>query len=156
MKIKVVAVGKIREKSLQSLEQDFSKRIRRYVELTQVIVKDVRLDSTKNPDLIKKLESEKIVLKTHSDDYVICLDARGKQMHSDDFADFLEARRDRGSKSLAFIIGGPLGLADEVVRKSDLTLSLSQMTFPHELTKIILLEQIYRAFTIIRGEKYHK
>ncbi len=155
MKVKIISIGKIKEKCWQLAEVDFTKRIQRYVKFQQISVKDASAEA-KNLDTIKKIEGQRILDKITSDDFVIVLDKSGSQMESMKFAEFLQNKMLHGISKFTFVIGGPEGLAKDLIDKANLHLSLSKMTFPHELFKVMLLEQIYRSLTIIKGEKYHK
>ncbi|MFQ5825297.1 MAG: 23S rRNA (pseudouridine(1915)-N(3))-methyltransferase RlmH [bacterium] len=156
MKIKIISVGKTKEKYWQMAEADYAKRIQHYAELQQVSVKEASLDTLKNNELVKQTEANKIQEKIRKEEYVVALDKSGIQMDSEKLAEFFQKKILHGNNRINFIIGGPLGLPDDFLNQSDMTLSLSRMTFPHEMTKVILLEQIYRAFSILHGEKYHK
>ncbi|MFQ5864550.1 MAG: 23S rRNA (pseudouridine(1915)-N(3))-methyltransferase RlmH [bacterium] len=156
MKIKIISVGKRKEKYWQLAEEDYAQRILRYVQLEQLSVKEAPANVIKNIALVKKTEAKAILTKIDDSDFVIALDKKGKLYSSEQFAEFLQDHLLRGIKKSTFVIGGPLGLSEEFLNESDMTLSFSKMTFPHEMAKVILLEQIYRAFTILRGEKYHK
>jgi 23S rRNA (pseudouridine1915-N3)-methyltransferase len=156
MTIKIISVGKTREKFWQMAEAEYAKRIQRYGELHLVAVKEASLEALKNVELVKQLEANKIQEKIGNDEFVLALDKSGQQMESEKLAQFLQNKMLHGSNRITFVIGGPVGLLQDFLKQSDLTLSLSKMTFPHEMAKAILLEQIYRAFTIVRGEKYHK
>lgn len=156
MKIKIVSVGKIKEKNWQKAEAEYSKRITRYSQLEHVFVKDAPIESIKNYEKVKELEASLISAKINAGEFVVALDRQGKQMSSERFAKFLNDKMLEGNNKITFVIGGPLGLSEHLQQESDLTLSISLMTLPHELSKVILLEQIYRAFSILKGEKYHK
>jgi 23S rRNA (pseudouridine1915-N3)-methyltransferase len=156
VKIKIISVGKTREKYWRLAEEEYTKRIQRYVELQHVSVKEAPGDMIKNVDSVKKSEANAILARLDDSDLVIALDKGGKQYSSERFAEFLQDFMLHGTKKITFVIGGPVGLSEDFLKQSHQTLSLSTMTFPHEMTIVILLEQIYRAFTILRGEKYHK
>lgn len=156
MTIKIITVGKTKEKYAQLAEAEFAKRIKRYAKLQQSFVKDTPIDSVRNVMLVKDQEAGKIAEKIMASDFVIALDKGGKQLSSPKFAQVLQDKMLHGTSNFTFVIGGPLGLASNFLHRSDFVLSFSKMTFPHELSKAILLEQIYRAFTIMHNEKYHK
>lgn len=156
MLIKIITVGKTRKQPWQSAEQEFIKRIRHYSRLKEETVKDASFTSLRNADLVQKREAENILATVSSRDFLIVLDKSGDQRSSRKFADLIQKKMDGGVKNLTFVIGGPFGLSDEVLHKANVVLSLSKMTFLHEMAKVLLLEQIYRAFTILNGEKYHK
>lgn len=156
MKIKIISVGRTKEKYWRLAEEDYANRIRRYVELEQSFVKEAPSHVAKNVDLVKNTEAKAIIAKIDDGDFVVALHKQGKPYSSEQFSNFLQDNMLHRTAKLTFVIGGPLGLSEDFLNRSDVTLSLSKMTFPHEMTKVILLEQIYRAFTILRGEKYHK
>ncbi len=137
-------------------EVEYSKRIKRYAQLEHVFVKDASFESIRNAKKVMDLEANSISAKIRQNEFTVALDRKGKQMSSRGFAEFLRAKMLHGTSKIVFVVGGPLGLSEEFLKKVDSTLSLSQMTLPHELSKVILLEQIYRAFSILKGEKYHK
>ncbi len=156
MKLKLVTVGKTRMKAWQFAEQDYLARIRRYAELQEFPVREADQRALRNDALVKESEADRILAKLAPQELVIALDEKGEQFSSQQFADSLRKKMDGAVKQIAFVVGGPLGLDSRILERADLTLSLSRMTLPHELAKVVLLEQIYRAFSIIRGEKYHK
>lgn len=156
MEIRIITVGKIKQKAWQLAAADFVRRIERYTRVREITVKDAQWDSFKNEDLVRTAEAEEISRKISIDQFIIALDMNGEQIASEELAEFLQARMLHGQNKLTFIIGGPFGLAPAILEQADFVLSLSKMTFLHEMSKVILLEQIYRAFTIIKGEKYHK
>lgn len=156
MTIKIITVGKTKEKYAQLAEVEFVKKIKRYTKLQQIFVKDTPIDSVRNATLVKDREAGKIAGKISDSEFVVALDKSGKQLSSPKFAQFLQDKMLHGTNNFSFVIGGPLGLATHFLHSADFVLSSSKMTFPHELSKVMLLEQIYRAFTIIHNEKYHK
>jgi 23S rRNA (pseudouridine1915-N3)-methyltransferase len=156
MKIKIVSVGKTKRLHWQLAEKEFEQRIGFYADLSLVTVKEAPFDSLKNVDLAKRAEAQDLLKKIDRREFVIVLDSSGSQMASEKFADFFQQKMSQGQNQVTFVVGGSLGFDRELVQKANLKLSLSQMTLPHELAKVVLLEQIYRAFTILRGEKYHK
>jgi len=159
MNITVIAVGKMKETQMVKVLQEYAKRLGRYCKLDITEVPDVKAPeslSLKEMEQVKKTEGEGIIKNIKDGTYVIALDIRGKMMSSEEFADKINQLGIQGFGKIAFIIGGSLGLSEEVLKRADLRLSFSPMTFPHQLMRIILLEQIYRAFKIISGETYHK
>ncbi len=158
MKIKLICPGKIKEAFLRDACGEYLKRLSRYASVSVIEVSDERTPdspSANEREMILKKEGERILSKIGDRDYVIALCIDGRSMSSEDFADNIRDLRD-GGRDITFVIGGSLGLWDGVVARSDLRLSFSKMTFPHQLMRVILLEQIYRAFRIISGEPYHK
>jgi 23S rRNA (pseudouridine1915-N3)-methyltransferase len=156
MTIKIVTVGKVKTKHWQLAVDEYIRRLQRFADVQQTAVKDASTDPTANPKIVKETEGKNLLSKIAADEHVVVLDTAGQQMSSEDLASFLETRTVRGINKFTFVVGGPLGLAPGVLEQADLVLSLSAMTLPHELAKVILVEQIYRAFTILRNEKYHK
>ena len=159
MKISILCVGKIKEKFYTDAVAEYSKRLSRYCtfEITEV-------QDEKTPDgageaiekQIKEKEGEKLISRLKDGAYVISLAIEGKKLSSEGFASKIENLGISGVGHIIFIIGGSLGLSEEVLKKSDMLLSFSDMTFPHQLMRVILSEQIYRSFRIINGEPYHK
>ncbi|MCG8604392.1 23S rRNA (pseudouridine(1915)-N(3))-methyltransferase RlmH [bacterium] len=156
MKIKIVSVGKTKQHHWQLAEKEFAQRISFYADLSQVSVKEAPLVSLKNVDLAMRAEAQELTKKIDRREFMVVLHPSGSAMTSETFADFFQQKMSQGQNQIVFVIGGSLGLDRELVQKANLKLSISQMTLPHELAKVVLLEQIYRAFTILRGEKYHK
>lgn len=152
-------MGKIKEKYLVNAIKEYNKRLSRYCKLNHIEVSDERAPenlSEVEMENIKNKEGEGILKNIKEGTYVIALDIQGEMMSSEDFAKTLDNLAIQGKSTIAFIIGGSLGLSKEVLKQADLKLSFSPMTFPHQLMKVILMEQIYRGFRINRGEPYHK
>lgn len=159
MKIKVIAVGKLKEKYLKDGILEYSKRLSRFCDLQIIEVMDEKApDSLSEAQEIqvKRKEAERIKNHLKDNSILIILDIKGEKLDSEGFAEKLQAFFVSGNSDISFVIGGSLGLDAELLRKADLRISLSNMTFPHQLTRLILLEQLFRAFKIIRGETYHK
>lgn len=122
-----------------------------------IAVKEAPQHALRNDDLARQAEADEIARRLSGDEFVIALDRRARQLSSEGLAEFLQTSMLHGSNRLAFVIGGPLGLSEDFLNtRANRILSLSEMTFPHEMAKVILVEQIYRALTILRGEPYHK
>lgn len=157
MKIKIIALGKIKEQSLSSLIGEYKKRISKYVNVEIIEIKEANLKSLSDKDICNALEEEAIEINKYikKDDYVIPLTIEGKSLDSVTFANDLESVFSFG-KDIIFIIGSSYGLSDEIKNRGNLNLSFSKMTFPHQLMRLILLEQLFRAFKIIHHETYHK
>ncbi len=158
MKIKVITVGKLKEKYLVQGIEEYLKRLSKYCKLELIEVKDEHAPdnlSDKDIDIIKNIEGERILSKL-KDEYIIALAIEGKQLTSEDLAKKMNDTTTYHSSSICFIIGGSLGLSKEVLNKANYKLSFSKMTFPHQLMKLVLLEQVYRAFRINNNEPYHK
>lgn len=159
MNITIISVGKIKEKYLNDGIKEFSKRLSKYCKLKLIEVNDERAPenlSEAEMEIVKKKEGERILSKLNDSSYIITLCIDGKSLSSEEFSKQLDSLALSGNSNITFIIGGSLGLSQEVINKSHFKLSFSKMTFPHQLMKLILLEQIYRAFRISRGEPYHK
>jgi 23S rRNA (pseudouridine1915-N3)-methyltransferase len=158
MKIKIVAVGKIKEKYLIDGINEYLKRISRYSKIEVIEVPDEKAPDNLSPrdeEIIKEKEGEKILSKI-SNEFIIVLAIEGKKLNSIELAELIEKTFSYESSDITFVIGGSLGLHKRVYERSNLKLSFSDMTFPHQLMRIILLEQIYRAFRINSNEPYHK
>ena len=159
MKISVIAVGKIKEKYLKDALAEYSKRLSRYCKLEIIEVADEKTPdqaSEAAEDLIRAKEGERILKHIRDDMFVITLEIGGKMLTSEEFADKIETLGVQGKSSIAFVIGGSIGLGKEVLKRSDFALSFSKMTFPHQLMRVVLLEQVYRGYRIMNGEPYHK
>lgn len=159
MNIHIISVGKVKEKYLKLGIAEFEKRLQSYCKLTFSEVTDEQAPenlSEKDLQLVKQKEGEKILAKVKQDHYVIALDIEGVSWSSEGFAKEIERLSFQGKNQITFIIGGSNGLSEAVLRRADQKLSFSKMTFPHQLMKLILLEQVYRGFKILRGEPYHK
>ncbi len=150
--IKIITVGSIKEKYLKDAIEEYIKRISKYTNIKIIEVKDEGLVEP-NKSLI--LEEEKILKHINDKDYIITLEIEGKELSSTEFADKLDKITLEAS-TITFIIGGSYGLSDNIKEKAKLHLSFSKMTFPHQLFRVLLLEQIYRAFKINNNESYHK
>lgn len=156
MKIKIIVVGKTRENFLKLGEEEFQRRLARFCQFEPVVIKEEKIASNKSEPIIKQKEAERISSHLSGGALIIALDQRGEQFTSEKLADFLQQQMNQGCGEVTFIIGGALGLAASILKSADRVLSLSSMTFTHEMSRLILLEQLYRAFTILKGAKYHK
>lgn len=159
MNISIITVGKLKEKYLKQGIDEYLKRLSAYAKMDIIEVPDEKapeeLSETEMVQ-VKQKEGERILAKIHPDAHVIALAIEGKMKSSEELADNLDKLATYGKSKVAFVIGGSLGLSQEVLQRADDKLSFSKMTFPHQLMKLILLEQVYRAFRINRGEPYHK
>lgn len=159
MKITIIAVGKIKEKFYREAAAEYEKRLSRYCKLEVIQVEDEKTpdkEGETQENGIKKKEAERILKHIKEDAYVITLEIQGKMYDSVGFAGKLEQLAVQGISHIQFIIGGSLGLHEEICARADAAVSFSKMTFPHQLMRVILLEQIYRAYRIVNGEPYHK
>jgi len=159
MKITVISVGKIKEKYFTGAIQEYAKRLTRYCKINMIEVPDEKCPETlseKEEEMVKEKEGQRILSKIKDQQTVIALAIEGKQMTSEQLAKQIQTWGVQGNSDLVFVIGGSLGLSKEVMQRSNFQLSFSKMTFPHQLMKVVLLEQVYRAFRINSGEPYHK
>ncbi len=159
MRITIIGVGRLKEKYWQMAIDEYSKRLGKYIKLNIVEVSDEKAPenlSAADADIVKKNEGERILKNIKDDVYVIALAINGKMLSSEELSEFMNERMVRGVGNIAFVIGGSLGLSDEVLSRADYKLSFSKMTFPHQMMRVVLLEQIYRAIKIMKNEPYHK
>ena len=159
MKITVLTVGKIKEKFYRDAIDEYTKRLSKYATMSIVEVPDEKTkENLSDTELLQILDTEgnKLLSKIPDNAYVIALDILGKKFDSVGFSGFMEDRMNTGDSHLIFVIGGSMGLSDSVKKRADYKISFSDMTFPHQLMRVILLEQIYRGFRIMRNEPYHK
>ncbi|PLS02220.1 23S rRNA (pseudouridine(1915)-N(3))-methyltransferase RlmH [Neobacillus cucumis] len=159
MNISIITVGKLKEKYLRQGIEEYLKRLSAYAKIEVVEVADEKAPeelSELEMLQVKQKEGERILAKISQDTYVIALAIQGKLQSSEELAKTLDQLATYGKSKVAFVIGGSLGLSEEVIKRSNEQLSFSRMTFPHQLMRLILVEQIYRAFRINRNEPYHK
>lgn len=159
MNVTILAVGKLKEKYWQDAIAEYSKRMKSYCNLQIIELKESPLranPSAADEQAVKDAEGADILNKIKSSDYVITLEIKGKGLTSEQLAEKIETLGINGKSSIVFVIGGSLGLSAEVSKRADFKLSFSAMTFPHQMMRVILLEQIYRSFKINRNEAYHK
>ena len=159
MNIKIIAIGKLKEKYWQEAVKEYSKRLGAYCSLEIVELKESLLRanaSAADEEAVKRAEGEEILNRIRKTDYVITLEIKGKSLTSEALSEKIEQLGIDGHSDVAFVIGGSLGLSPQVSQRADFKLSFSAMTFPHQMMRVILLEQIYRSFKIMRNEAYHK
>lgn len=156
MKIKIIALGKIKEKYLKSGIDEFLKRLTPYASVSVVELNPIEIKDENLKDKILLDEGEKILSNIKPLDFVITLEIEGQQFSSEDFAQKIKDLTNNGTQEIAFVIGSSCGIGKNVSTRADLKMSMSKMTFLHEFARLILIEQIYRAFKINKGEKYHK
>ncbi len=157
--IKIVCVGKIKEKATAELIQEYAKRLGAYCTLKIEEVADeatLQNNSEALNEQVKKKEGERILGRMKDKEYVILLDLKGKMLSSEELSSKVEELFAEGKPDLTFVIGGSLGVSEEVIARADFRWQLSKLTFPHQLVRVLLLEQIYRAFKIMKHEPYHK
>ncbi len=155
MKIKLLFVGKMQAEIFQEALMQYVKKINHYISFEQVAIPYLKNSKALSQEEQKKLEGELILKKIGAGDYVVLLDERGEEFASVDFANFVQQQANSGLKNLLFVIGGAYGFSQELYRRKNLSISLSKMTFPHIMTRLIFSEQLYRAFTILNHEPYH-
>lgn len=155
MQIKLLAVGKTDHSAIQSLIEEYIKRVNFYIKFDLEIILDLKNTKNISETIQKEKEGELILKKISNSDDLILLDENGKQFGSMDFSDFIQKKMNSGLKQLIFVIGGPYGFSDAVYQRANGKLSLSKMTFSHQMVRVFFIEQIYRAFTILRNEPYH-
>ena len=159
MNINIICLGKIKENYLQDGIKEYTKRISKYAEIKIVELADEPIPynpSDKEIKIVKKKEAEKITAQINPHDFVCLLDLKGKEFTSEEFAQEISAITISGYSTIDFVIGGSLGLDEELLKKFKFKLSFSKLTFPHQLFRLMLCEQIYRAFKILNNEAYHK
>lgn len=155
MRIQLFSVGKAHEPYVKAGVEDFTKRISNYFKVEWMIIPPPKNAGLLSETDLKKKEAEPILQGLDKDDYLIALDERGKQVSSEGLAEMIQARANAGTKKLVFLIGGAYGIDETVMKRANYTWSLSQLVFPHQLVRLILAEQVYRACSILRNEKYH-
>ncbi len=155
MKITLLFVGKTSDKNIDTGIDKYFNRLKRYIQFDIEVIPALKNTRSLSETQIKEKEGDLILSKLNTSDYVVLLDERGKELTSLKFADFIQKRMIQSSKNLVFIVGGAYGFSESVYKKASYKLSLSQMTFSHQIIRLIFMEQIYRAFTIINNEPYH-
>lgn len=155
MKTIFLLTGKTRNSYLIEGINEYQKRIRNYLSLDLVEIPDLKNTRNLSPEKVKENEGKQIFQQLQEGDFVVLLDEKGKEFTSRQFADFMQARMLSSIKRIVFVTGGAWGFSREIYKRADLSLSLSKMTFPHQLVRLIFLEQLYRALTILKGEPYH-
>lgn len=155
MTIKLLAIGKTDDPAIQKLTREYIKRIGFYNKFELELIPDLK--NTKNLDVNqqKQKEGELLINQLNASDFVVLLDENGMQYSSEEFAEYVQKRLNSGLKQLIFIIGGPYGFSEDVYKRADSKLSLSKMTFSHQMVRLFFVEQLYRAFTILKNEPYH-
>lgn len=155
MKIKLVVVGKTDDKNLETLIVTYQNRINFYINFEFEIIPDLKNVKNLNEEQQKIKEGKLLLSKLTSADLLILLDEKGKEFRSIDFANYIQKKMNSGIKQVVFAIGGPYGFSEEVYKKAKGRVSLSKMTFSHQMVRLFFMEQIYRAFTILKNEPYH-
>jgi 23S rRNA (pseudouridine1915-N3)-methyltransferase len=155
MNIRLVAIGKTDNKSLQTLIDDYTKRLSFYIKFDLEIIPDIKNVKNLSEAQQKEKEGELILSKLSATDQLILLDENGSTFSSVGFSDYLQKKMNAGIKTLVFVIGGPYGFSEELYKKAQGKISLSAMTFSHQMVRLFVIEQLYRGFTILRNEPYH-
>lgn len=155
MKVSLILVGKTVNKHFVDLIDEYASRVKHYIGFDIIIIPELRNTKNLSSDQQKQQEGELILRQLQQGDRVVLLDEHGKEMRSVEFSSYMENKMNTVSKRLVFIIGGPYGFSPDVYRRADEQLSLSKMTFSHQMIRLIFVEQLYRAMTIMRGEPYH-
>ena len=155
MQIELIVVGKTDSKEVSSLVEMYAKRVNHYCRFSITTLPDLRNTKNLSSNQQNQSEGERILAQLTESDYVVLLDEHGEELRSMDFAQWIRKRMVSGLKRLVFVIGGPYGFSEEVYRRANSKLSLSKMTFSHQIVRAIFAEQLYRAFTILRNEPYH-
>ncbi|MFQ3369236.1 MAG: 23S rRNA (pseudouridine1915-N3)-methyltransferase [Flavobacteriaceae bacterium] len=153
MNIKLIVIGETNNKDLKQLVNQYISKLKHYIKFELVVLKDERKKLQQNVQI--KKEGEKILSILKKNDFIILLDENGEQLSSVGFSKFIQKKLNSGMKTLTFIVGGPYGFSDEVKAMSKQQLSLSKMTFSHEMVRLFFTEQLYRAFSILNNEPYH-
>jgi 23S rRNA (pseudouridine1915-N3)-methyltransferase len=155
MKLQFINIGKPHDESLKKAIEDFTKRINSYYTVEWMIIPPVKNAASLNETDLKKQEGKIILSKINKDDFIILLDETGKQLTSIELSKFIEQKTNEAIRSIVFLIGGAFGVSNEIKERANFTWSLSKLVFPHMIVRLILAEQVYRACTILRNEKYH-
>lgn len=155
MEVSVISVGKISSEWINAGISMYESRISRYIKYSPVIVPDLKNAKTLSKENIKEDEGKLILNELSQSDFVVILDEKGKEFNSREFAEWIQKQMNTGMKRLIFVIGGPYGFSNKVYERANSKIALSKFTFTHELAKLVLTEQIYRAFTILKNEPYH-
>jgi len=155
MKTALLQTGKTTDRNITELFELYSGRIKKYTAFDLITIPELK--NTKNMSVKEQKEKEgkKIIQSIKSDDYIVLLDERGRELRTVEFAEWIEKLSISSAKRVVFLIGGPWGFSDEVYERADAKISLSKLTFPHQLVRLLFIEQLYRAFTVIKGEPYH-
>lgn len=154
MRITLLLLGKTKENYLQVGIEEYLKRIKRYAPLATIVIPDLKATKKTSKEIIKKQEGQHILQNIKSSEFVILLDEKGKSYSSEEFSEYISSLEGR-TGNVTFVIGGAYGFSDDVYARADAKLSLSQMTFSHQMVRLIFTEQLYRAYAILNGEPYH-
>ena len=155
MKVKLIVIGKTKSKFLIDGENEYQKRLKHYCKFSELIIPDIKNGGKLSKKELKEKEGNVTLASIKNSDYVILLDDKGITLSSIEFSEFLNKKMVSSKSELVFIVGGAFGFSESVYKRANAKLSLSKMTFSHQMVRMIFKEQIYRAFTILKGEKYH-
>jgi len=155
MKIKLIAIGKTDEKYLEEGIEKYLKRLKHYNPFELIVIPDIKQGGKFTAEKLKEEEGKLILQKVHEGDQLVLLDEKGKNFTSAEFANFLQKKLNTVNTNLIFVIGGPFGFSPAVYQRANEQISLSRMTFSHQMVRLFFTEQLYRGFSILRGEKYH-
>ena len=155
MNIKLIVIGKTKSKFLLDGENEYQKRLRHYCKFSELIIPDIKNGGKLSKKELKEKEGNLILASIKNSDYVILLDDKGLELSSIGFSEFLNKKMVSSTNELVFVVGGAFGFSENVYKRANTKLSLSKMTFSHQMVRMIFKEQLYRAFTILKGEKYH-
>ncbi len=155
MHINLLCIGKTGKKFLEEGENEYMKRLSHYISFSMEILPDIKLAKNLSEQQIKTKEGQQFLDKIHASDVVLLLDERGKQYDSVSFSNFLQEQFNRGGKNISFLVGGPYGFSEEIYARATSQISLSKMTFSHQMIRLFFIEQLYRGMTILKGEPYH-
>lgn len=155
MKIKLICVGKTGKKFLEEGEQEYVKRLRYYLTFDRIELPDLKQSRKLSEEQINSREGEMIQARIQPGEKVFLLDEKGKEFNSEQFAEFLQKQFNQGGQAIVFVIGGPYGFSDALYKSATGKISLSKMTFSHQMVRMFFVEQLYRSMTILRGEPYH-
>ena len=155
MNVKLITVGKTTIPFLKEGEQEYEGRLKHYVKFERIDLKEIKRSKNTSVELLKKKEAELINSNINDSDYIVLLDAKGKEFSSIEFSEWIDRKVNFGHRSLVFLIGGAYGFDEKIYNRSQEKISFSRMTFSHQMIRLLFLEQLYRANTILKGEKYH-
>jgi 23S rRNA (pseudouridine1915-N3)-methyltransferase len=155
MRIELILNGKTEDKYVEEGFALYEKRLKHYIQFATLAIASPKVPKSASPQKIMELEAELMEKQFDVDDYVVLLDEHGKEPTSVEFAAYLQKRMNAGIKKLVFVVGGPYGFDERIKNRSNDKLALSKLTFPHQLVRLVFIEQLYRAFTILRNEPYH-
>ena len=155
MKVNLILVGKTTSKMFQSIIDDYSERVKHYTPFEVTVIPELKNTKSLSQEQQKQMEGEQILRQLQESDHVVLLDEHGQELRSIEFATWISKKQQAVSRRLVFVIGGPYGFSPTIYQRANEKLSLSKMTFSHQMVRMIFIEQLYRAFTILKGEQYH-